>query len=230
MAVTGNKLVTKVIMLKREAAAITGGLTQTSKMPCKSYSLPTLACQTGYKLAQIEGTICSDCYANKNFYAMYRATIEPAQVARLSSLDDPLWEDAMVVQILGDPYFRWHDSGDIQSVEHLRRIAQVCLRTPNTTHWLPTREPGFVIAYINLYGRDALPPNLTIRISATYPDQPVKLHPQLQGISTILTSNVHTPGAAPLGLGCEAYTRGGACGDCRACWSKDVPAVSYPKH
>lgn len=218
----------QVIMLKREASAITGGLTQTSKMPCKSYSLPTLACQTGYKLAQIEGTICSDCYANKNFYAMYRATIEPAQVARLSSLDDPLWEDAMVTLIGADPYFRWHDSGDIQSVEHLRRIAQVCLRTPNTLHWLPTREVGFVTAYVQ--AGHPLPPNLIIRISATYPDRPVKLPPALLGIPTILTSNVHTPGQPALGLACEAYTRGGACGECRACWSPAVPAVSYPKH
>ena len=224
MAVTGNK----VIMLKREAAAITGGLTQTSKMPCKSYSLPTLACNTGYKLAQIEGTICSKCYADRGFYAMYRATIEPAQMARLSSLDDPLWEDAMVTLIGADSHFRWHDSGDIQSVEHLHRIAQVCLRTPNTTHWLPTREPGFVAAYVQ--AGHPLPPNLIIRISATYPDQPVKLHPQLQGISTIQTSNVHTPGQQALGFACEAYTRGGACGDCRACWSPAVPAVSYPKH
>jgi len=226
MGVTGNK----VIMLKREASAITGGLTQTSKMPCKSYSLPTLACQTGYKLAQIEGTICSKCYADRGFYALYSNTIEPAQVARLSSLDDPHWVGAMVVQILGDPYFRWHDSGDIQSVEHLHLIVLVCWATPDTEHWLPTREVGFVIAYINLYGRDALPPNLIIRISATYPDRPVKLPPALLGIPTILTSNVHTPGQPALGLACEAYTRGGACGECRACWSPAVPAVSYPQH
>lgn len=218
------------IMLKRDAATVTGGLTQTSKMPCKSYSLPTLACQTGYKLAQIPGTICSDCYADKGFYAMYRATIEPVQMARLSSLDDPLWEDAMVTLIGADAYFRWHDSGDIQSVDHLHRIVQVCLRTTETTHWLPTRELNILQNYVRLHGAAALPHNLIIRVSATYPDQPVHLPRALQGIPTVLTSNVHTPGAAPLGLGCEAYTRGGTCGDCRACWSPEVPAVSYPKH
>lgn len=218
------------IMLKRHATEITGGLTQTSKMPCKSISLPTLACQTGYKLAQIPGTICADCYADKGFYAMYRNTIEPVQMARLAALDDPQWVDAMVVLIGTDPYFRWHDSGDLQGVDHLERIVQVCRATAETTHWLPTRETMVLLAYVRKHGADSLPANLIIRLSATYPDKPVTLPPELQGIPTIRTSNVHSPGAEPLGLACEAYTRGGACGPCRACWSPEVPAVSYPKH
>jgi len=63
------------IIPKGQASAIVGGLTQTSKMPCKSYSLPTIACQTGYRMAQLPGTVCASCYANKGFYSMYQATI-----------------------------------------------------------------------------------------------------------------------------------------------------------
>ena len=29
---------------------------------------------------------------------------------------------------------------------------------------------------------------------------------------------------------CEAYSRGGKCGECRACWHKDVPMIAYVAH
>jgi hypothetical protein len=215
----------KIIMLKRHATEVTGGLTQTSKMPCKSYSLPTVACQTGYRMAQLPGSVCSACYANKGFYSMYQSTIEPAQHARLESISDPLWVSAMVTLIGADSYFRWHDSGDIQSLEHLEKIADVCEQTPNCMHWLPTREYGIVKAYIAKHG--ALPGNLTVRLSAMYPDRPVSVPASLRGIRGIAVSNVHT--AAPLGEDCNASKQGGACLDCRACWDA-TKTISYKIH
>ena len=71
---------------KATARAVCGTLTQTSKMPCKSMSLPTESCITGFKMAQIEGSICSSCYADKGFYSMYANTIKPSQFARLDSV------------------------------------------------------------------------------------------------------------------------------------------------
>ena len=215
----------KVIMLKREASAIAGSLTQTTKMPCKSYSLPTVACVTGFRMAQMPGSICSKCYANKGNYQTYASNIEPAQHARLVALEDPLWTDAMVTLIGSDPYFRWHDSGDLQSLRHLEQIAEVCARTPGCKHWLPTREYGMVKSFIAKHG--AIPANLTIRLSAMYPDQPVKVPTSLQGIAGITISNVHKA-SAPVGHECPAYTRQGKCDDCRACWSDAT--ISYPLH
>ena len=29
---------------------------------------------------------------------------------------------------------------------------------------------------------------------------------------------------------CAAYTRDGKCGDCRACWNKEVQVIAYPAH
>jgi hypothetical protein len=215
----------KVIMLKRDASMINGGLTQTSKMPCKSYSLPTEACQTGYRMAKIAGSICSICYADKGFYSMYANTIKPAQFARLDSLNDPLWVDSMVTNIGSDPYFRWHDSGDIQSLAHLEKIAEICRRTPTTRHWLPTREYAIVKSYVAKHG--SIPENLTVRLSAMYPDQPVKIPASLQGIKNITVSNVHTD-KPQHGIKCHAPDNGGACGDCRACWTTEP--VSYALH
>lgn len=217
------------ILTKTQAQAACGTLTQTSKMPCKSYSLPVIACITGFKMAQIPDSIRSHCYADKGFYRMYSATVEPAQHARLDSITSTpidVWVDGMVTLIGLDEYFRWLDSGDIQSVDMLRRIALVCEATPHTSHWLPTREYAIVRQYIDVYG--ALPSNLTIRLSAMYFDKPVVVPKSLQGIAGVETSNAHRTGA-PMGFECEASTRDGQCGPCRHCFHRTGP-VSYPFH
>lgn len=215
----------KVIFMKKaEANAICGTLTQTSKMPCKSYSLPTEACQTGYKMAQIEGSICSACYANKGFYRAYESTIKPSQFARLDSLSNPHWVDGMVALIGSDSFFRWHDSGDLQGLEHLELIARVAQLTPNTRHWLPTREYAMVKQYISKHG--ALPDNLVVRLSAMYPDKPVVVPKSLQGAKNVAVSNVHTD--KPMGTACNAPNQNGACNDCRLCWTGET--VSYALH
>lgn len=213
-----------IFMRKAEANAVCGTLTQTSKMPCKSYSLPTEACQTGYKMAQIKGSICSSCYADKGFYSMYAKTIKPAQFARLDLLTNPHWVDGMVALIGNDAFFRWHDSGDLQGVDHLEKIARVAQLTPQTRHWLPTREYGMVKAYIAKHG--ALPANLIVRLSAMYPDKPVLVPKSLQGVANVAVSNVHT--GKPMGTACNAPQQNGACVDCRLCWTGET--VSYALH
>ena len=52
-------------MLVKEAQKIVGGLSKPGKMPGPAINLPAGACQTGAKLAQIEGTPCFGCYALK---------------------------------------------------------------------------------------------------------------------------------------------------------------------
>jgi hypothetical protein len=215
----------KVIMMRKvEANAICGTLTQTTKMPCKSYSLPTEACQTGYRMAQINGSICSSCYADKGFYRAYANTIKPAQFARLDAINDPLWVDGMVSLIGNDSYFRFHDSGDLQGVDHLRKIAQIADRLPKCLFWLPTREYAMIKQYIDQFG--ALPKNLFVRLSAMYPDKPVIIPKSLQGFKNITASNVHTN--KPIGKPCVAPEQNGECKNCRACWTNAV--ISYKLH
>lgn len=209
---------------KAQASVIAGTVTQTTKMPCKSYSLPTVACITGFKMAKIPGSICNTCYANKGNYLAYQNNIEPAQHARLYSLHDALWVDAMVAHIGADKYFRWHDSGDLQGLWHLEKIALVAQLTPNCKHWLPTREYSMVKSYIAKHG--ALPANLIVRLSAMYVDKLVTIPASLQGQANVTVSNVHT--ITPMGLECQAPKNKGKCGECRACWSTEP--VSYKAH
>jgi hypothetical protein len=95
---------------------------------------------------------------------------------RFSSLSDPRWADAICTLIChsGDRYFRWHDSGDLKDLEHLRQIARVCLNLPRVKFWLPTREYQTVEAYRRMGGQ--IPPNLCIRYSAHLVDGPPPLH------------------------------------------------------
>ena len=210
---------------KTQAHQVHGGLTQTTKMPCKSYSLPTIACKTGFKMRAIAGSICASCYAEKGNYKKYANGIEPAQHARLVSITDDLWADAMVASIGADKYFRWHDSGDIQDIEHLEKIAEVAKRTPECMHWLPTREYGIVSAFTAQYD---IPKNLIIRLSAMFTDKAVVIPASLKGINGIAVSNVHSKTA--IGTACNAPKQNGECRTCRVCWNRKVAAVSYSIH
>ncbi len=139
--------------LVRELEAYVGGLSKPSKMPCHSYSLPAAECSTGGKLQQVEGSTCHDCYALKGMYRF--PVVQDAMYRRLESITKPQWVEAMAELIIRKtkpdvPYFRWHDSGDLQSGEHFANIIRVCELTPNIQHWIPTREYRIVAVDIRL--------------------------------------------------------------------------------
>ena len=199
-------------MLKKEARQITGGLSAPSKLPGPSYNLPATQCITGAKLAKIPGSVCHGCYARKGRYRFNN--VKAAMARRLEALGHPDWIAAMTVLIKGEPVFRWHDSGDLQSPEHLKAIFEVCKNTPETRHWMPTREARF----LRLMDPDVIPKNLIIRFSSHMVDQ------QAVGWWP-WTSTVSTQGKT-----CPAKDQGNQCQSCRACWDRNVSNVTYPKH
>ena len=201
-------------MKVKEAAAITGSMTRTTKMPGLSYSLPAWECKTGSKLRKVPGSVCASCYALKGNYTRYKA-IKAAQYVRLEALKDQRWIAAMVAQVIRQKYFRWHDAGDIQSPEHLQKIFRVCELTPETKHWMPTREAQF----LKDIDPETVPKNLIIRMSSHMVDQaPVTFWPWT---STVTSGHDAT---------CPAPQQGGQCGSCRQCWTRDIKNVSYGKH
>src|SRR6266852_5067995 len=120
-----------------------------------------------------------------------------------------------------DRYFRWHDSGDLQSIEHLRKIIQVCNFLPRVKFWLPTREYHTVEAYRRLGGR--IPSNLCIRLSAHLIDGKLPLGYRLP-VSTVSSGNDSNPCGAHI---CPAPKQNNQCGSCRACWDPSVKVVIY---
>jgi hypothetical protein len=194
-------------------------------MPCYSWGIPAQTCQVGAKLMEVESSVCRSCYALKGFFR--RSNVRNAYERRLGRSGDPRWIMAMVKLVYwqtaetGQPYFRWFDSGDLQSVAMFRQIAAVALQTPEIWHWLPTREYRIVREYLR---HEHPPENLLIRISAPLVNGPA---PRNFGLPT---STVHSADGGS-GYICPARTATPPnCGSCRACWDGEVENVSYPLH
>jgi hypothetical protein len=223
-------------MRVRDAWRIVGGLGEPGKMPGFAHGVPVADCRVGSRLARIPGTVCFHCYANTRRYT-WRAMLAVLR-RRARSLRRPsaVWCDAMVKLLDGQRWFRWFDSGDLQGVEHLRRIVAVAERTPWVRHWLPTREVATVRAFVRSGGR--FPENLCVRLSGTWVDgPPPAVAPELYAAG-VRTSTVHDE-RPPTGFACQAAAaipgRNGkryapSCDTCRACWNREVPNTSYPLH
>lgn len=203
------------------AWAIVGGLSEPSKMPCYGFSLSAKKCKTGQKLRRVKGSICSKCYALRGRYLF--ENVRNALERRLAGLNHPQWVEALaclINSLESSGYFRWFDSGDIQSLEHLRKIVEVCKLTPTIKHWLPTREYGFVAQYIRENG--AFPSNLVVRLSAYLVGGPPPACAKILGLPT--------SGVVKQDYSCPAPKQGGKCLLCRACWNKKTSHVTYKSH
>lgn len=203
-------------------------ISETTKLDgIKSWSLQAIDTCPG-SIAVGGGLVdaCKGCYATTGFYLM-GATMAP----RLSNRED--WQrDEWVVDMVAalrvtkresSGYFRWFDSGDVYSVDLAEKIYSVMLQTPGVKHWLPTRMEKFGKFAVILAKMRALP-NVMVRFSADSVDGTYT--PGVHG-SCITPDAENVPHGATL---CGAYTRGGKCGGCRACYAKDVAVIAYPAH
>ena len=205
-------------MTRQLAESICGKLSHTTKMPCASYSLPVARCVAGSVLAQVEGSVCSKCYAKRGRHIFH----QNAQESRWLSLRHPRWVAAICHLIAREenPHFRWHDCGDLAGYWHLDKIVQVACAMPAVSFWLPTAEAGVVARWLS--DGNECPTNLTIRVSAAMIDG----KPKASGVHT---STVHKLNS-PIGTVCIASIQNGKCLACRACWDKTIKNVSYKYH
>lgn len=206
----------------KTAESIAGTLSKPSKMPCHGYSIPAETCKVGSKMKNVQGSICASCYAMRGNYTF--PAPQNAMKKRYEGIFKREWEDAMVFLISrkeSSGYFRWHDSGDLQSVEHLCKIVNIALRLPSIKFWLPTREYRTIREYKDKYG--AFPKNLTVRLSGLMMDGKAPR-------SAAKNLGVYTSGASATDYNCPAHKQGNKCLRCRKCWDKRVFQVNYKKH
>ena len=202
-------------------------LTHTSKMPGASFSLSAQKCITGSILHKQEGTVCSKCYARKGRYNF--PNVRNAQDRRLTQVNDRDFVRCMTEVLKNDKItqkvklFRWHDSGDLQSLEHLEKIVQIAKNLPNIKFWIPTKEYNIVRMF-----KGEVPKNLTIRVS--YPMINGRFNGQYECTSSVsskeLLSEVKKEEICPA---TETHT---TCNDngCTKCWDKEIVNITYVKH
>jgi len=200
----------------------TGTLSKPSKMPGFGYSTPAEDCITGSKLAKVKNSICSICYARKGRYVF--PNVKKALKKRLAAIQKNNWVkliSELIRRKEKSGFFRWHDSGDVQSIEHLQKMVAVANNLPKIKFWLPTREYGFVSAYVARFG--AFPENLCVRLSAF----------MINGAPPVAVAKklgLTTSGVKKSGFDCPAPKQENQCKDCRACWDNSVQNINYKAH
>jgi hypothetical protein len=132
------------------------------------------------------------------------------------------WADDMVAALDNERWFRWFDSGDIYTAALAQKIHEVARRTPWCNHWIPSKS--YNIPKIR-YWLDRLKelPNVSVRFSS----------PSTNGVYNSTHGSVVVQSVTDTikeGKMCDAYTRGGKCGPCRACWDSSINLVVYPLH
>jgi hypothetical protein len=198
-----------------------GGLSTPGKMPWYSYSIPAEHCKVGSTLREIAGSVCEKCYACKGRYRFPNVAEAMERRYQLILANPSTWAGHMAALLARKArdkpqHFRWHDSGDLIDQAHLDAIVWIARQLPHIKFWLPTKEYGLVRR--NRAELETVP-NLTVRVSAPTIGQ---LLPK-EGLPR---SSV----GAGIGFLCQAQENQGKCGDCRACWDKDIPNVDYPLH
>lgn len=244
-------------------AALGGGFSKPKKMPNATYSLPTHMCMRGGALREVEGSVCEHCYAHGKdesnqggFYPLNN--VQRNLVRNYAALkgNPQRWASALVNQIPKTqdelPFFRWHDSGDLDSPEHLAYLMAIAESLPDTMFWLPTRE--WDITNKVMQARGGRPNNLALRLSLPMIDQTtdneineqrgVELLPQrhidmLEQFPDLLTSTVISRPQNRLSYddedlcpAADPNKPGSSCEDhrCSTCWDTGTPDVGYVNH
>jgi|3_EtaG_2_1085321.scaffolds.fasta_scaffold13324_3 hypothetical protein len=225
-------------MLIKEANLVTGGLSDPSKMRYKSFNLNARDCITGSKLVKIPNSVCATCYALKGNYVRY-SNVAIAQARRLKCLHNPNWVEAMATLTAKIPYFRYFDSGDIQSLSMLIKIAAIAMINKQTKYWLPTKEYKIVSDYKK---QGIVPNNLVIRVSAPMKNQ--RLNSRFGHTSMVIdkgtkvdddvfvcdASHTMKDGTKVKTITKENKPLLDHCGDCTACWNPNQKIIAYPIH
>jgi len=198
-------------------------LSKTSKMDgIKSWSLQAMeTCPGSFNS---DGTLvppCEMCYASVGRY--HGNNVKIPRINNRAAWQDESWVIDMINMIKEEKFFRWFDSGDVYHPKLAEKIYQVMKGTPNVRHWLPTRSHKIDKIRPWLEKMNKLE-NVKVRYSS---DSVMGEYEKGLHGSTIIPA--HHTDDENLTV-CGAYSRGGKCKGCRACWDKNVDIIAYPAH
>lgn len=213
-----------------------GGLSRPSKMPCYSWGIPTQTCRRAKGLMIDEpNSICGKCYAMTHAYNW--KVVKDAYSRRYESwknLPSRDWVNYMVTILNSDKvskkgYFRWFDSGDIQSLSMIYQLIEIAERTPTIKHWVATREYMDIVKTMTEY----IPSNMIFRLSHTNIDEldeVISLTASVKNVQQSIVISSSDIKLTPKQYTCPSMKTHGMCGDCRACWNSRIEHVAYMLH
>lgn len=197
-------------------------LSETSKLDgIKSWSLQARDTCPGSVVKGQLVPACAGCYAVGGNYRF--PNVKQPRLENQEDWKRADWVQDMAQALDSSRYFRWLDSGDLYSLELARKVLKVMEATPWVNHWLPTRMHKFK-KFGPVFEKMQQLPNVAVRFSSdSVTGEYIK---GLHGSVIVPTAGDVPPGAKL----CEAYSHGGKCNGCRACFSKNVPVIAYPAH
>jgi len=207
-----------------------GDFSKPSKMPWLAWSTPAKDCKNGSKLHDVPGSVCEGCYALRGFYNM--GTTRRAMARRQAAWKEPGWTGRMIDDLYEESqkvapslrFFRWFDSGDIQSVAQLHKIVLIAEALPGIGFYLPTKEYGIVRQYLKRNEVYGFPRNLVVRPSAPMVDEDMVPIPGLTRSKVESDPDMNSPDT------CPAKLQANKCWDCRMCWDPEQELIIYPHH
>lgn len=218
-------------------------ISQTSKMKIRgakvgSWSLPAGPSCPGSVIDGKIAEVCAGCYAKKGMYRF--PTVKGVREYNKDDYKKDDWVERMVKQVSKYDYFRWFDSGDIESAMLAIKIAHVIELTPSTKHWLPTRSDkipqikAHIIANPNLIhfpgsGTIQNYKNVAVRLSA---DNIGLDKPERPGVNSYVIRHSDLFEAAKRGIHLCPVTAPGStqksCDTCTMCYTNNP--VAYMLH
>jgi len=205
-------------------------LTNTSKMPGFSFSLPAHSFEfNGSCIGAVYGknengmkSVCDSCYAGRGFYSY--PNVKNSQQARFAWTKEAVLDGTFVevmtraIRNTSTNYFRVFDSGDFYSIKLVRAFREICAALPEVKFWIPTRTWQFLPFLIELQKLNSLP-NVSVRPSALYQGEDLPEIPYLS-VGTSVDRTYYT---------CPASSQNNQCLSCRKCWDK-TSVVTYKAH
>jgi hypothetical protein len=197
-------------------------------MPCKSLSLPIEeTCKGRFELNGDIKEICKSCYADKGAYNWPNSVnLKAHNLAETRKHD---FVPDMINKLYKMPHFRWFDSGDIENEIMLEKVYQVCLDTPNTDHWIPTKSRELFDQY--LWEMLEALPNVKVRYSSPSKNG---IYDNIHGSVAItdkkqLTKDMFLCKAKSIGFTKKGKPNPKKCHNCRACWY-NTKVIAYDFH
>jgi hypothetical protein len=213
--------------VRKPAEESIGRFSNTSKMPCPSWSISAGLCKTGSKLKQVSGSVCEGCFADsRGNYTL--PDVKHAMERRIAAYNrDPENFGANIAKAMprDQKEFRWFDSGDVQSPQMFSQIVEAARLRPDVKFWMPTKEGAMVESWTRKNG--PLPDNLAVRQSIPMKDVlPSDVGPREKRslpLAGVTTDRAKATCAATMGdKTCKTA-------ECRDCWDKAKDVV-YLEH